>query len=69
MTNGTCEVKQGGLCFAVVREEYDNETGTFEPEYTYGCLPPDEEGLLQVNIYSGPHYVLPVRLFSSYVTL
>lgn len=50
MANGTCEVKLGGLCFAAVREEYDNETGAFDPEYSYGCLPPEEEGLLQVKI-------------------
>lgn len=50
MTNGTCEVKPGGMCFAAVREDYDNETGAFDPEYSYGCLPPEDEGFLQVNL-------------------
>lgn len=50
MVNGTCETGAGGVCYAVVKEEY-NETGAFDPEYSYGCFAPSEEGFLQVNIF------------------
>ena len=46
--NGTCEARQFSQCFAVVEEVYNPETGSVEPEYTYGCLPPEEKGLMQV---------------------
>lgn len=49
-SNGTCEVRQGGSCFAAIEEVYDPETRTYDEEVTYGCLPPDEGGLMQVNI-------------------
>lgn len=42
--NGTCDLRPGGQCFSAI-EEYDNEI-----ERTYGCLPPDERGLMQVSI-------------------
>ena len=45
--NGTCEAKPGAKCFSAVEEVYDPESGKYEPERTYGCLPPDETGLLQ----------------------
>lgn len=43
--NGTCEIKSGGMCFTSVELDYD------EVIYTYGCLPEDERGLMQVGIF------------------
>lgn len=47
-TNGTCELRPGGMCFSAI-EEFDND-GHIEIERTYGCLPPDERGFMQVSI-------------------
>jgi bone morphogenetic protein receptor type-1B len=47
--NGTCLARAGSHCFAAVREVYNPETHSFEPEHTFGCLPPHERGLLQVT--------------------
>lgn len=46
--NGTCEARPFSQCFAAVEEVYNPDTGIYEPEYTYGCLPPEEKGLMQV---------------------
>ena len=46
--NGTCEARPFSQCFAAVEEVYNPDTGLPEPEYTYGCLPPEEKGLMQV---------------------
>lgn len=47
--NGTCEVRAGGQCFSAVEEVSDEITGLIEPEYSFGCLSPDQAGgLLQV---------------------
>ncbi len=46
--NGTCEARPLSQCFAAVEEVYNPDTGLPEPEYTYGCLPPEEKGLMQV---------------------
>ncbi|XP_018321756.1 bone morphogenetic protein receptor type-1B isoform X2 [Agrilus planipennis] len=52
---GTCEIKQGGQCFAATVEVWDPDTNTYEPEVTYGCFPADERGLLQCKGYLVPH--------------
>ncbi|CRL00751.1 CLUMA_CG014007, isoform A [Clunio marinus] len=50
MQNGTCEVRGGGQCFSAVEEVNDEITGLIEPEYSFGCLSPDQAGgLLQCN--------------------
>lgn len=49
-SNGTCETRPGGSCFSAVEEVYDETTGTYEEERTYGCMPPEENGgLLMVS--------------------
>lgn len=49
LQNGTCEVRAGGQCFSAVEEVYDDTIGQVEPEYSFGCLSPDQAGgLLQV---------------------
>ncbi|KAJ9592925.1 hypothetical protein L9F63_015430, partial [Diploptera punctata] len=45
--NGTCIGQPGSHCFSAVEEIYNIETGVFEEERTYGCLPPDESGFMQ----------------------
>ncbi|KAL7041655.1 hypothetical protein ACKWTF_000845 [Chironomus riparius] len=48
--NGTCEVKQGGQCFSMVEEVYDETTGQMEAEYSFGCISADQgSSLLQCN--------------------
>lgn len=48
--NGTCEVRPGGQCFSAVEEVIDDISGQIEPEYSFGCLSPDQAGgLLQVK--------------------
>lgn len=47
--NGTCVARPQAKCFSAVEEVYDPDTGNLVPERTYGCLPPDESGLLQVS--------------------
>ena len=44
VNNGTCETRPGGFCFSAVEEVYDETTGTYEEERTYGCMPPEENG-------------------------
>jgi bone morphogenetic protein receptor type-1B len=46
--NGTCVGQPGSQCFSAVEEVYNSETGVWEEERTFGCLPPDESGLMQV---------------------
>ena len=60
--NGTCEARSFSQCFAAVEEVFNPETGSLEPEYTYGCLPPEEKGLMQVCY----HYLTLILLFFSY---
>lgn len=50
--NGSCEARPYSQCFAAVEEVFNPDTGLAEPEYTYGCLPPEEKGLMQVLEYS-----------------
>lgn len=46
--NGTCVAKPGSQCFSAVEDVINHETGKMETERTYGCLPPDEQGFMQV---------------------
>lgn len=55
--NGTCEARPFSQCFAAVEEVYNPDTGLPEPEYTYGCLPPEEKGLMQCKGHLVPHLV------------
>ena len=48
--NGTCEARPLSQCFAAVEEVFNPDTGLPEPEFTYGCLPPEEKGLMQVYL-------------------
>jgi len=54
--NGTCEAPPGAPCFAAVEEVLDPSTDTLVPERTYGCLPPDEKGLMQCKGHLVPHF-------------
>jgi len=54
--NGTCEAPLGAHCFSAVEEVLDPETDLLVPERTYGCLPPDESGLLQCKGHLVPHF-------------
>ncbi|XP_054266170.1 bone morphogenetic protein receptor type-1B-like [Macrosteles quadrilineatus] len=53
--NGTCEAKPGSQCFSAVEDVYNLETGNYEEERTYGCLPPDEQGFMQCKGNLVPH--------------
>lgn len=54
--NGTCDTRLGGSCFSAVEEVYDEITGVFEEERTYGCMPPEESGgLLMCKVAEVPH--------------
>ena len=56
LKNGTCQAKPGAQCFNAVEEVYDPATGSYVPERTYGCLPPEEEGgLFQCKGHLVPH--------------
>ena len=61
--NGTCEVKQGGQCFSMVEEVYDETTGQMEAEYSFGCISADQgSSLLQVlNMNINIHLILIFR--------
>ena len=52
---GICQAKPGAKCFAAVQEVLDPETGRYEPERTYGCLPPEETHLSQCKGSLVPH--------------
>ena len=47
--NGTCFAKPNSKCFAAVEEVFDADTNSFEKEFSYGCLPPEEATLMQVS--------------------
>lgn len=53
--NGTCVLRPGGYCFSAVEEVWDTEFLEFVPEWSFGCLPPDESGLLQCKGNLVPH--------------
>ncbi|CAG0912791.1 unnamed protein product [Notodromas monacha] len=55
--NGTCRARPNSVCFAAVEQVYNEDSGTYEPEYSYGCLPPDETGLMQCRGNLVPHLV------------
>ncbi|XP_050082038.1 bone morphogenetic protein receptor type-1B isoform X1 [Anopheles aquasalis] len=51
MQNGTCETRPGGSCFASVEEVLDEETKQYVPEYSHGCMSPEQGGgLLQCKV-------------------
>lgn len=49
-SNETCLTRPGGVCFAAVEVIYDSDTKAYEQERSYGCLPPEEAGFMQVRI-------------------
>ena len=53
--NGTCQAKENAKCFSAVEEVLDPVTDKLVSERTYGCLPPDESGLLQCKGNLVPH--------------
>lgn len=55
--NGTCHAMPNSQCFSAVEEVYNPETGGFEPERTYGCLPPEETGFMLCKGYLVPHKI------------
>ncbi|XP_017867919.1 PREDICTED: bone morphogenetic protein receptor type-1B [Drosophila arizonae] len=55
-SNGTCETRPGGSCFSAVEEVYDETTGTYEEERTFGCMPPEDNGgLLMCKVSVMPY--------------
>ncbi|EDW08141.2 bone morphogenetic protein receptor type-1B [Drosophila mojavensis] len=56
VSNGTCETRPGGSCFSAVEEVYDETTGTYEEERTFGCMPPEDNGgLLMCKVSVMPY--------------
>ncbi|XP_014223178.1 bone morphogenetic protein receptor type-1B-like isoform X1 [Trichogramma pretiosum] len=53
--NGTCQTRPGGHCFSAVEEIWDSEQEELVPEWSFGCLPPDEQGFMQCKGYLVPH--------------
>ncbi|XP_050525051.1 bone morphogenetic protein receptor type-1B-like [Daktulosphaira vitifoliae] len=45
--NGTCITSRHSQCFSAIQEEYNEETGEYEPVASYGCLAAGEQGFLQ----------------------
>lgn len=52
--NGTCIAKEGSYCFAAIEEVF-TKNKTLEGELSYGCLPPEESGLMQCQGYLSNH--------------
>lgn len=52
--NGTCTAREGSYCFALI-EQVTNDNGTYEDELSYGCLPPEESGLMQCQGHLSDH--------------
>lgn len=53
--NGTCEGRPGSQCFSAVEEVWDPELGDYVPEWSFGCLPPAEQGFMQCKGSLVPH--------------
>ena len=53
--SGQCFAKAGAKCFAAVEMVTDPDTNEILPERTYGCLPPEESGLMQCRGSLVPH--------------
>lgn len=53
--NGTCEGRPGGHCFSAVKEVWDHENEEYVPEWSFGCLPPGEQGFMQCKGSLVPH--------------
>ncbi|XP_001601240.4 bone morphogenetic protein receptor type-1B [Nasonia vitripennis] len=53
--NGTCETRPGGHCFSAVEKVYDADSDENVPEWSFGCLPPDEQGFMQCKGNLVPH--------------
>ncbi|XP_046606137.1 bone morphogenetic protein receptor type-1B-like [Neodiprion virginianus] len=45
--NGTCEEQAGGYCFSAVEDVWDPKIKEYIPEWSFGCLPPVEQSLMQ----------------------
>nr|XP_046467650.1 bone morphogenetic protein receptor type-1B-like [Neodiprion pinetum] len=45
--NGTCEEQVGGYCFSAVEDVWDPKIKEYIPEWSFGCLPPVEQSLMQ----------------------
>lgn len=52
---GTCLAKPGAKCFSAVEQMSDPLTGHVADMRSYGCLPPEESGLLQCKGNLVPH--------------
>ncbi|BES94511.1 Glutamine Synthetase [Nesidiocoris tenuis] len=53
--NGTCVAKKGSKCFAAVEAVFIEDTMSWEPTWSYGCLPPEEAGFMQCKGHLVPH--------------
>lgn len=61
---GTCELKTGGVCFASAEAIYDQETDTFEPVLTFGCLADGEGSIMQVSTFRKKQTLMSQSEFS-----
>ncbi|EFN77530.1 bone morphogenetic protein receptor type-1B [Harpegnathos saltator] len=53
--NGTCEGRPGSQCFSAVEEVWDPDIQDYVPEWSFGCLPPAEQGFMQCKGNLVPH--------------
>lgn len=47
--NGTCIAAENSYCYVSYEEVHNTETNLKEAEFSYGCLPADESGYMQVR--------------------
>lgn len=49
--NGTCEGDETSYCFSAIELIFDPELNAHKEYRTFGCLSPDESGLMQVSLF------------------
>ncbi|KAK2720640.1 hypothetical protein QYM36_004509, partial [Artemia franciscana] len=55
--NGTCNLQPFSQCYAAAEEVLNPDTGQLEPEWSYGCMPPGEQGFMQCKGHLVPHLI------------
>ncbi|XP_069988849.1 bone morphogenetic protein receptor type-1B [Penaeus vannamei] len=53
--NGTCEAKPKAFCFSSVEIVFDVDSQQWKEERSFGCLGPEEAGLMQCRAYLTTH--------------
>lgn len=63
--NSTCILKEGAQCYAAMEEQYNAETKELEVVYYAGCLPPNEQTILQCEGARVPsHFMRTIKCCS-----